>query len=38
MLLFLFFSIIDLYFLIATVIMQVFNPTAELLIPTGIKS
>ena len=32
---FLFFLIIDLYYLIPTVIAQIFNPTAELAIPTG---
>ena len=30
---FFFFLIIDLYFLIPAVIVQIFNPTAELLIP-----
>ena len=33
---FLFFLMIDLYFLITDVIAQIFNPTAELVIPTGI--
>ena len=35
---FLFFLIIDLYFLILAVIMQFFNPTAELVILTGIPT
>ena len=30
-----FFLLIDLYFSIPAVIAQIFNPTAELLIPTG---
>ena len=34
-LLFFFFLIIDLYLLITAVIIQVFNPTAELVILTG---
>ena len=33
---FLFFLIIDLYFLIPTVFTQIFNPTVELVICTGI--
>ena len=33
-----FFLIIDLYFLIPAVITQIFNPTAELVIPTGMPS
>ena len=33
-----FFLIIDLYFLIAAVITQVFNPTTELTIPVGIPT
>ena len=33
---FLFFLINDLYFLILTVISQIFNPTAELKMPIGI--
>ena len=33
---FFFFLIIDLYFLIPAVIKQIFNPTAELVIPIGI--
>ena len=37
MLFFLFFLIIDLYFLIPAVIAQIFNPTAELVIPIGTK-
>ena len=32
---FLFFLITDLYYLIPAVIAQIFNPTAELAIPTG---
>ena len=32
---FFFFLLIDLYFSIPAVIAQIFNPTAELLIPTG---
>ena len=32
---FLYFLIIDLYFLIPVVIVQVFNPTTELVIPKG---
>ena len=32
---FIFFLIIDLYFLITPVIVQTFNPVAELAIPTG---
>ena len=35
---FFFFLIIDLYFLISPVIAQIFNPTAELVIPIGIPS
>ena len=31
-----FFLIIDLYFLIPAVVTQIFNPIAELVIPTGI--
>ena len=34
---FLFFLIIDLYFLFPTVIAQIFNPTTELAIPIGIQ-
>ena len=34
--LFLFFLIIDLYFLILAVIAQIFNPISELVIPIGI--
>ena len=37
MLLLLFF-IIDLYFLIPALIAQIFNPTAELVIPTGTQT
>ena len=33
-----FFLIIDLYWLIAAAIAQMFNPMAELVIPTGIPS
>ena len=33
---FFFFLIIDLYFLTPTVIVQIFNPIAELIIPIGI--
>ena len=33
-----FFLIIDLYFLIPAVIAKVFNPTAEIVIPTGIPT
>ena len=33
---FFFFLIIDLYFLIPAIIAQIFNPIAELAIPTGI--
>ena len=33
---FFFFLVIDLYFLIPTVIAQIFNPIAELVIPIGI--
>ena len=33
-----FFLIIDLYFLIAAVIAQIFNPIAELVIPIGIPT
>ena len=33
-----FFIIIDLYCLIAAVITQMFNPTVELVIPTGIPT
>ena len=36
--LFLFFLINDLYILISAVIAQIFNPLAELVIPTGIPS
>ena len=32
------FLIIDLYFLIPAVITQIFNPIAELVIPTGIST
>ena len=35
---FFFFLIIDLYLLIPAVIAQIFNPIAELVIPTGIPS
>ena len=35
---FCFFLIIDLYFLIATVIIQIFNPIAELVISIGIST
>ena len=35
---FLFFLLIDLYLLIPTVVAQIFNPTAELIIPTGIPT
>ena len=35
---FFFFSIIDLYFLIAEFITQIFNATAEILIPAGIAN
>ena len=35
---FFFFLIIDLYFVIAAVIAQIFNPTAEIVIPTGIPT
>ena len=35
---FLFFLIIDLYFLIPTVIKQIFNAIAELVIPIGIPT
>ena len=35
---FFYFSIIDLYFVIPEVIAQIFNPIAELIIPTGIPS
>ena len=35
---FLFFLIIDLYFLIPTVITQIFNAIAELVIPIGIPT
>ena len=38
MLLFLFFLIINLYFLIPAVITQIFNPIAELAIPIGIPT
>ena len=38
MLLFRFFFIIDLNILIAAVITQTFNPTAELVIPVGIPT
>ena len=36
--LFFFFSIIDLYFVIAAVIAQIFDPIAELVIPSGIPT
>ena len=36
--LFLFFFTIDLYFLIPAITAQMFNPTAELIIPTGIST
>ena len=35
---FLFFLVIDLYFLIPAVITQIFNPIVELAIPTGIPN
>ena len=35
---FFFFLIIDLYFLISTVIAQIFNPIEELVIPIGIPT
>ena len=35
---FLFFLIIDLYFLIAAVVAQIFNPIAEIIIPIGIPT
>ena len=35
---YLFFLIIDLYFLIAAVIAQIFNPIAELVVPIGIPT
>ena len=35
---FFFFLIFDPYFLFTTVIIQMFNPTAELVIPTGIAT
>ena len=35
---FLFFLIIDLYFLIRAAVVQIFNPIAELVIPIGIPS
>ena len=35
---FFFFLIIELYFLIPTVIAQILNPTAELIIPIGIAT
>ena len=35
---FFFFLIIDLYFLFPEAIAQIFNPTAELIIPIGISS
>ena len=38
MMLLLFLLITDLYFLIPAVIAQIFNPIAELVIPTGIPS
>ena len=38
MLFFFFFLIIDLYFLISTVIAQIFNPIAELVIPIRIPT
>ena len=33
-----FFFIIDLYFLVAAVIAQIFNPIAEIIIPIGIPT
>ena len=36
--LFFFFLIIELYFVIAAVIAQIFNPIAEIVIPTGIPT
>ena len=36
--LFFFFLIVDLYFLIAAMIVPVFIPTAKLVIPTGIQT
>ena len=36
--LFLFFFVIDLYFLIPAVTAQIFVPTAELVIPTGTQT
>ena len=35
---FIFFLVIDLYYLITTAIAQIFNPIAELIIPKGIPS
>ena len=35
---FFFFAIIDLYFLIPAAIVQIFNPTAELVIPKGMPT
>ena len=35
---FLFFLIIELYFLVPAIIAQIFNPIAELVIPIGIPS
>ena len=35
--LFFFFLIIDIYFLIATVIAHIFNPSAKLVIPIGMR-
>ena len=35
---FFFFLIINLYFLIPATIAQIFNPTAELVIPIGVRS
>ena len=35
---FLFFLIIDFYFLTAVVMTQIFNPTGELIIPIGIEN
>ena len=35
---FFFVSIIDLCFLITSIVTQIFNPTAELVIPTGIPT
>ena len=33
-----FFKIIDLYFLIPVIIIQIFNPIAELVVPIGIPT